>query len=255
MNNPLRRLLRRALSVGAAGLALLMLLPSTSVSAHQTPNAAVQAVSYLEGIDVSNWQGRPRWRQVRDAGVQFVIAKASEGRTWTDGQYARNHRLARKLGIPFTAYHFARPGKGAKDAIIEADNFVAAAQLRGRDLVPVLDLEDNGGLGVRRLRRWVKTWLQRVESRVGVKPMIYASPMFWAKKMGDSTWFANNGYRLWVAHWGVDQPDVPAANWGGNGWTIWQYDNCGAYAGINGCVDTDRFSGSDLSALTIANNR
>jgi lysozyme len=255
MNIPSRRLLRCALSVSAAGLALLTLAPPAIVSARHTPNTATQAISYVEGIDVSSWQGKPRWRQVRDDGVQFVIAKASEGRTWADGQYARNHRLARKLGIPFTAYHFARPGRGAKDAIIEADNFVAAAQLRGGDLVPVLDLEDSGGLGVWRLRRWAKAWLQRVESRVGVKPMIYTSPMFWAKKMGDSKWFADNGYRLWVAHWGVDQPDVPAGNWGGNGWTMWQYDNCGTYAGINGCVDTDRFSGSDLSVLTIANNR
>jgi GH25 family lysozyme M1 (1,4-beta-N-acetylmuramidase) len=245
MTNPSRHLLRSVLTVGAVGIALLALVPS----------ALAANPGYLEGIDVSHWQGAPRWRQARDAGVQFVIAKASEGRTWTDGQYARNHRLAKKLGIPFGAYHFARPGKGANDAVIEADNFVAAAQLRGRDLLPVLDLEDDGGLGVRPLRRWVRAWLDRVELRLGVKPMIYVSPMFWRDKMGDSVWFANHGYRLWVAHWGVDQPSLPAGNWGGSGWTVWQYDDCGSYAGIAGCADSDRFNGSDLSALTIAVNR
>lgn len=251
-----------ALTAAAAGLALVSVGQVAVAAAHEpvattseTVAATALDTAYLEGIDVSRWQGAPAWRKVRDAGVQFVIAKASEGRTGTDAQYARNHRRARKLGIPFTAYHFAHPGRGTKDPIIEADNFVAAAQLRGSDLVPVLDLENAGGLSVRRLRHWVRTWLQRVESRVGVKPMIYVSPSFWRNKMGDSIWFANNGYRLWVAHWSVDQPDVPAANWGGNGWTFWQYDNCGSYDGIDGCVDTDRFNGTDLSPLTIASNR
>ena len=132
MNNPSRHLLRRALSAGAVGIALLTLAPSRCAA---NPR-------YLEGIDISHWQGAPRWRQVRDDGVQFVIAKASEGRTWTDGQYARNHRRARKLGYPLCGLSLCRPGKGAKDAVIEADNFVAAAQLAAADLLPVLDLED-----------------------------------------------------------------------------------------------------------------
>ena len=254
MNDQSSRILRGALAAGTAGLVLLTLGPP-AIAGAPDGRVGAQGSSYLEGVDVSNWQGAPAWRLVRDDGVQFVIAKASEGRTWTDGQYARSHRRARRLGIPFTAYHFARPGRAADDAIIQADNFVAAAQLRGRDLVPLLDLEDSGGLAVRRLRRWVKAWLERVESRLGVKPMIYVSPSFWRDKMGDSAWFAANGYRLWIAHWGVDQPRVPAGNWGGAGWTFWQYDNCGSHAGIDGCVDTDRFSGSDLSALRISRNR
>ena len=74
--------------------------------------------------------------------------------------------------------------------------------------------------------------------------------------MGRTAWFANNGYRLWVAHWTTaDSPRMPAANWGGHGWTIWQYSSRGSVDGINGFVDLDRYAGTDLGALRIKNNR
>ncbi len=31
------------------------------------------------GIDVSNWQGTVDWQRVRNAGIAFAYAKASEG--------------------------------------------------------------------------------------------------------------------------------------------------------------------------------
>jgi len=69
--------------------------------------------------------------------------------------------------------------------------------------------------------------------------------------MGDTRWFADNGYPvLWVAHWGVNAPTVPAQNWGGRSWTFWQYTNCGSVPGISGCVDLDRFNGTSLSSVT-----
>jgi GH25 family lysozyme M1 (1,4-beta-N-acetylmuramidase) len=70
--------------------------------------------------------------------------------------------------------------------------------------------------------------------------------------MGNTTWFANAGYKtLWIAHWNVSAPTVPAANWGGKGWTFWQWTSCGHVTGITGCVDRDRYNGSNLSPVTI----
>jgi len=37
-------------------------------------------------------------------------------------------------------------------------------------------------------------------------------------------WLADAGYKtLWIAHWGVTSPTIPANNWGGHGWTFWQF--------------------------------
>jgi len=208
------------------------------------------APTTVEGIDVSRWQGTIDFARVKAAGKRFVIAKASEGRYYRDDAYGRNRSGAMGVGLAFGAYHFAHPDTTSGDATLEADNFIAAAGLRHGMLRPVLDLESGASLGTTRLQAWVKTWLGRVYSRVGVRAMIYTTPKFWQSYMGNTTWFALNGYRvLWVANWGVSSPSVPASNWAGRGWTFWQYSNCGKVPGIAGCVDLDRFRGSDLTAV------
>ena len=210
--------------------------------------------AYLEGVDVSHWNGTPDWSAVRADGIQFAIAKATEGQTFVDGEYATNRAQAAANGVAFTAYHFAQPDNTRKDAIREADHFVDTAQLGDNNLLPVLDLEVNNSLGPKKLRAWTRAWLERVEARLGVKPMIYTSPSFWVNRMGNTRWFADNGYRLWIAHWGAAQPSVPANNWGGRGWTLWQYTNQGTVDGISGNVDLDRYAGTSLAPLRIKNN-
>jgi lysozyme len=241
----------RATSRRRAAPFLLAVLAGFALAAAQPAVPAVAAGDDLTGIDVSHFQGDVRWSDVVNDGVGFAIAKATEGRLYQDDEYARNKERAEALGLPFTAYHVASPDTTANDALLEADNFVDTADLVPGNLRPALDLEKTGGLGSKKLRAWVKAWLAEVEARLGVKPIIYTSPSFWHDKMSNSRWFANNGYALWIAHWHVAAPRVPARNWAGQGWTIWQYDDCGSVAGIDGCVDLDRLNGTDIDALRI----
>ena len=236
------------------GAALLAGLFVGAIASTSTPAAAAEP-AYLRGIDVSHWQGQPDWAAVKGDGVRFAFAKATEGRDFVDGEYVRNRTRADALALPFGAYHFARPDRSANDAVLEADNFVDHAGLLGRHLVPVLDLEASGGLGVKKLKAWVWAWLDRVEDRLGVKPMIYASPSFWRDFMGNSRGFADRGHRLWIAHWDAAKPSVPASNWGGRGWTFWQHSDSGSVAGISGDVDLDRYNGTNLGSMKIKNNR
>jgi GH25 family lysozyme M1 (1,4-beta-N-acetylmuramidase) len=202
------------------------------------------------GIDISRWNGQIDFARVRQSGKRFVIAKATEGRLYTDDAYARNRAGAVAAGLAFTAYHFAHPDTTRGDATLEADHFIAVAGLRHGMLVPALDLETGQILGTAVLQTWVKTWLRRVYLRLGVKPIIYTTPGFWQSYMGDTRWFADNGYHVvWVAHWDARTPATPAGNWGGRAWTFWQYSNCGSVPGVAGCVDLDRFGGTDLSTL------
>jgi GH25 family lysozyme M1 (1,4-beta-N-acetylmuramidase) len=48
---------------------------------------------------------------------------------------------------------------------------------------------------------------------------------------------------------------VPADNWAGRGWTIWQHSKTGSVQGISGDVDLDRYSGTGLGPIKIKNNR
>ena len=225
---------------------------ATMPTAPTVPIVAALPAGALPGIDVSHHQGAIDWVQVGGAGVRFAFAKATEGRNYVDPQYATNKAGAALSGVVFGAYHFAQPDGGANDAILEADHFVDTAQLEPGDLVPVLDIERTGGLSQGQVTQWILTWLNRVSERVGVRPMVYTSPHGWSTRTGDTTAVADAGYSLlWVAHWNVSSPTVPGANWSGNGWTFWQYGNCGTVPGIDGCVDVDWYETGSFDPVTI----
>lgn len=214
-----------------------------------TPTPAPTATPWhcVSGIDVSNWQGTINWGQVAKSGVKFAFIKASEGGTYTDPYYAPNRTNANANGIIIGAYDFAQPSTTVGQAQAEADRFVNVAMPKSGDLTPVLDLETTNGLSVANLQLWVKQWLYRVYERTGVRGAIYVSPYFWSTYMGNTTWFAQNGFRtLWIANWGVSSPSVPASTWGGNNWTFWQWTSSGTVPGIGGRVDMDRFHYANL---------
>jgi len=231
---------------------------TTSTAPTPTPNptptpTATPASPYIEGIDISHWQGTINWTKVAAAGKRFAFMKASESTGFVDDTYVTNRAQARAAGLYVGAYHFAQPSTGAGDAIAEADHFINTAAPVSGDLLPVLDLERSGSLSQTALTDWVKAFLARVEERVGVKAIIYVSPNFWRTYMGDTTWFGANGYDiLWVAHWttGV-APIVPGGNWGGDGWTFWQYTSDGAVNGITGRVDLNRYRGTNFTPVLI----
>jgi lysozyme len=264
------RFVRSPRLVSIAG-ALCVALLSATVAGSESPKVesasagvgvGAESSTYMagkrraQGIDVSHWQGRIGWRKVARDGVDFAIAKATEGYGWVDRSYRRNHARARLRGVRITAYHYARPDRSPWDAIREADFFIDHARLRPGDLLPALDLETTGGLNRRNLRTWTLHWLQRVERRLGVKPMIYTSPGFWSSALGDTRLIARRGYEVvWVAHWDTYRPRVPADGWNGNGWTFWQWTSRGRVDGVRGFVDRNWYNGKALRSLTIRSLR
>ena len=172
---------------------------------------------------------------------------------YVDPLYTTNRTRARTAGLLVGAYHFAQPSTGAGDAVAEADHYVDTATPASGDLLPVLDLERSGGLTQTALTAWVRAYLQRIYERTGVRAVIYCSPSFWKNYLGDTTWFAANGYKvLWVAHWTTaSQPTVPGGAWGGNNWTFWQYTSDGSVPGISGRVDLNRYNGTDFTKVRI----
>jgi len=252
----------RPLAASAAPLALILSLIVIAAAApgadaakggvkgppSKTPRPS-DSGARLEGIDVSKWQGAINWSQVAASGKRFAIIRASAGSLTTDEWYSANRSGAKANGIPMGAYHYANPDSAANDALNEANFFLSRATPARGELIPALDVEVTNGLSVPAMQAWVSTWLQRVTSVLGVRPMIYTSPNFWANALADTRQFADAGYRIvWVAHWGVTEPRVPASNWGGNGWTFWQYTSQGSVPGISGNVDLDRYNGSQLGS-------
>src|SRR5205823_462988 len=110
----------------------------------------------------------------------------------------------------------------------------------------------NGGLAAPALLTWTTAWLDEVAARTGVRALIYTSPNFWKTSLADTGVPAANGQPLWVAHWTTAAvPLVPAANWGGRGWTFWQWSSRSHTPGISTLVDADRFRGPSLASVAI----
>jgi lysozyme len=229
-------------------LALALLLPLA-------PTAGA-ARGPIKGIDVSRFQGRIAWNKVGKTDLRFAYVQASRGsgRDCTvvpeecgrDQYFVRNYGNAKAAGLRVGAYHRAfaagrTRGKAKQDARAEANRFIdVVGRVRSDDLRPALDVEvpfrrlDEG-----RLRLWIRTWANRVEKKLHVKPVLYTNSSSWLAT-GDTTSFARDGYPLWVANFDVRRPSVPADNWAGRGWTIWQYTSSGHVRGINGNVDRNR---------------
>ncbi len=242
------RLAAAVLSALAISLALL----ASAGGAQAQPK-----VGGLTGIDVSNWQRQIDWIAVAGTGNSFVFAKATEGTTFTDLTFPLNRSGSTVLGMRFGAYHMGRPAGGSDAAVVasataQADYFLSVATPLKGELLPVLDVEYDGGLSVPRLSLWVQTWLGQVVARTGLKPIVYVSPSFWKTKLGDSPVVAAAGHKLWIAHWtAAALPILPGASWGGLGWSFWQWSNCQKIPGITGCVDGDRFNGSSLASVIV----
>jgi GH25 family lysozyme M1 (1,4-beta-N-acetylmuramidase) len=221
-------------------------------------SGAAESSIHAKGIDVSNWNGTINWTKVAHAGYRFAIAKATESTTFDDSTYAANRSGSEAAGLAFGAYHFARPS-GANlaavtaSAVAQADHFVGVATPQPGELPPVLDLEATGNLPAGRLEAWTEAWAQEVYARLGVHPLVYSSPAFWQEHLGNSTAIAAAGTPLWIAHWtSASNPWVPAQNWNGLGWTVWQWTDCVSVPGIAHCVDGDRMNSPSPASLTIA---
>ena len=218
----------------------------------EAPAIPLAPAGAIPGIDVSHHQDVIDWPAVAASGKEFVFAKATEGRSFVDPMYATNKAGAEAAGLLFGAYHFAQPDGARRDPIREADHFVDHALLEPGNLLPVLDIERTGGLSQAQVTEWIIRWLDRVTERLGVRPIVYTSPNGWDVRTGDTTAVAAAGYTvLWVAHWGVANPRLPADDWNGNGWTFWQYTSQGTVPGIGGRVDLDWYEGGSFGPVLI----
>ena len=189
-------------------------------------------------IDVSAYQGKIDWRQVRQAGVDRAYVKATEGLTFVDGQLRRNATNGRGAGVQVGFYHFAHP---TNSPVAEAKHFLAAVDglLKPGDLPPVLDLEVAEGHDAAYLNGWKAQWLALVDDAVPCsKPhsTVFYSYFYFLKSM-----VLYPDRPVWGAAYGQFSP--PAA------WSIWQYSSTGRAPGISGYVDLDKVLRDDLPTV------
>lgn len=185
-----------------------------------------------KGIDVSYAQGAVNWAEVKKAGVQFAMIRASRGSTGSrpmakDTTFDYNITEASKNGIRVGVYHYLYATTEA-EARKEAQFFISTISPYKITYPVVLDVEEQyqAKLGKAKLTNVVKAFLDEVKS-AGYYGMIYSNKT-WLTQYLDMDKLSD--YDVWLAQWN----EVPTYN---GDFGIWQYSAKGIVSGIDGYVD------------------
>jgi lysozyme len=149
------------------------------------------------GIDVSHHQGKIDWdkllavTQINNQQPAFVYLKATEGTNHTDTQWKKNRDECLRLSIKHGAYHFFQP---KKLPLPQAEHFLNHYQPITGDLPPVLDVEIDG-FSDEDLIHKMERWLEYVEEKTGMRPVIYTSYHFYSSKLKS----AFPHHKFWIA--------------------------------------------------------
>ena len=220
----------------------------------------VYTTERIYGIDISRYQheiGRRRyginWKQLRIKGlgrrisqqrvngevnypVSFVYIKSTEGISIENRYFAGDYNSCHHYNIPVGAYHFFST---RQDPALQASHFLKNTMFKRGDLPPMLDIEPSDAMieqagGPEVMFKNIRIWLNIVEKRTGVKPLLYINQRFvntWLDYAPD----LKRDYHFWIARYGEYKPDIHLS--------IWQLSADGYVQGIQGNVDLNVFNG------------
>lgn len=199
--------------------------------------------AYIQGFDISNYQGSVDFSGAKSHGARFVMIKATEGNYYTDKGFNSHYTGATNAGLIRGGYHFAIPN-GASGAT-QARYFLAHGggwSGDGRTLPGMIDLESNPygamcyGLSASAMVNWIKDFSNTYKGKTGRYPMIYTTASWWSTCTGNSGEFGKTN-PLVLARWASSPGTIPGS------WqfeSFWQYNDHYAYGG-----DSDYWNGSE----------
>lgn len=174
----------------------------------------------LQGVDVSTFQGSMSFSQ-----YDFVIVKSSEGVNYQDDKMEMHAQRALSEGKLLGFYHYARPDLGNTPAA-EAQSMIRYINNYLGQCIIVLDWEEKS---LNYPASWALGFMQYIAANTPARPILYIQAS--VENNGSMNTIRDNGFGLWVAHWGVSTPSVK--NWAN--WQLWQYTDTP--------LDLDRWSG------------
>lgn len=203
----------------------------------------------LRGIDINPF------KEDLDLGAiqfDFMLDKATGGNAYVNPDCDPKVQRAMQLGKKWGVFHYFGDGYNDNDPIAEANFFVDNILGYVGKGILALDWERGGNPNVNRVDMAL-AWLQHVEGRTGVKPLIYMSMSLYQALDWSSVIAA--GYALWVASWpgnnnivanyGIDPNLDPNPKWDGTvGDILWQFTSTGRLDGYGGNLDCDLFYGT-----------
>lgn len=216
-------------------LVWLLLLSSFSMYYNVAFALEPSGNTIYRGIDVSAYQGYVNYNEVRNAGIDVVYIKASEGDYLEDPEFRNNYNDAKSNGLNIGFYHFIR-ARNEEEAIQEAEFFSRVISGTEPNCKLAMDFEVFGDLSIYEINNISKVFLEKTQELTGKEMVIYSNTY-------DATTIFSEElasiYPLWVAQYGVS---IPSDNGKWENWVGFQYWDRGSIPGIDGNVDLDRFT-------------
>lgn len=213
---------------------ILMVLSIVSIKTYATEPTS--NLSY-QGIDVSDWQGYINYGEVKNAGIDVVYIKSSQGSNWKDPYFELNYENAKANGLKVGVYHFLT-ATNTYEAEQEAEFFAQVISGKQIDCKLAMDFEVFGGIGTYEINEVSKAFLTKTKELTGKEMVIY-SDLYNATNVFDEE--LANKYPLWIAYYGNYNylRDVNT-NW--EEFIGVQYEDNGRIGGISGNVDRDLYT-------------
>lgn len=190
----------------------------------------------FQGIDVSDWQGYIDYSEVKNAGIEVVYIKASQGNSIVDPYFKTNYNNAKANGLKVGLYHFLT-ATTTQEAENQAQYFASVISGTSPDCKLAMDFEVFNGLSNSEINKISFAFLRKVQEITGKEVIVYSDA---SNARNTFSQALANTYPLWVAEYGVSSPNT--GNWAS--YEGFQYSDKGTISGINGFTDLDIFTDS-----------
>lgn len=202
----------------------------------------------IRGVDVSMYQGTIDWNAVKKSGIEFAIAKATEGSYVRDPEFQFNWPRMKEVGLIRGAYHFLHPNQ---DIGMQVNNLHTHVRNSGHfkegDFV-ALDVEVTDGEPAYVIERAIRAFCVKALHDIDKQVIIYSGQYFWDQIFSGKPDPVIANRPLWIASWTPDgyphQNYLPKPFAGFGVTSFWQYADNGIVPGIQNVVDLDIFNGS-----------
>lgn len=221
-------------SAPGRGSAAQQLLGRQLAGEHQAVMATAAGTIFFP--DVSGYQAGLRVQPATAA----LLAKATEGSTFTDGSYADFRAQAGRVGAVFGAYHFV--WSGTPDEARHVYQVVGKTPL-------MLDVENTN---VRVILADVLSFVRNYRALGGVVHLAYLPRWYWAGTMGSPSLVPLQQLGVSVVSSNYTSYSDAGAGWAGYGGIVpvqWQYTDALPYGGQ--AVDFNAFRGSAAAYRTL----
>ncbi|HID0814612.1 TPA: GH25 family lysozyme [Clostridium botulinum] len=185
----------------------------------------------MRGIDISMHNNNINFAQVKNAGINVVIIKATEGVQYVDPYLNTYYNGAKAQGMNIGFYHFMSEKTDPAQQAVDFWNAIKGKQF---NVIPTLDIETNNqGRSQKQISDRCIEFLNKFKALSGIDCMIYTGGYFGRDNLDSRV----KKYKGWIAHYGVNKPMQTGFVAVGH-----QYTEDGHINGISTRVDINNFT-------------